>query len=174
MDSAADLAVREACAKGSSQAAPQSPESAMEALGFKPKPPPHDAARSDTNHPTRAETFRGLESGGFQGCGFKGFGFGAVMGLFAALWKGARGDTAALVRNARGIQLFVPALLPEGRRSFVVSSVRAQVGSLLCRSGRSGGVTLECPALPLGPSKLLVPRRSKPCSLSQRSFAYGK
>ena len=83
-DSAADQAVREACAKGSSQAAPQSPESAMEALGFKPKPPPHDAARSDT-------TFRGPESGGFQGCGFKGFGAGVVRGLFAALWKGARG-----------------------------------------------------------------------------------
>ena len=37
-DSVADQAVRDACAKGSSQAAPQSPESAMEALGFKPKP----------------------------------------------------------------------------------------------------------------------------------------
>ena len=79
-DSAADQAVREACAKGSSQAAPQSPESAMEALGFKPKPPPHDAARSDTNHPTRAGTFRGPESGRFQGCGFKGFGAGVVRG----------------------------------------------------------------------------------------------
>ena len=39
-DSAADQAVREACAKGSSQAAPQSPESAMEALGFKPMQAP--------------------------------------------------------------------------------------------------------------------------------------
>ena len=147
-DSAADQAVREACAKGSSQAAPQSPESAMEALGFKPKPPPHDAARSDTNHPTRAGTFRGLDSGGFQGCGFKGFGAGVVRGLFAALWKGARGGSAALVcdargatavfcLNARGVQFSVPALLPEGRRSFVSSSVRVQVGSLLCRSGRS-------------------------------------
>ena len=90
-DSAADQAVREACAKGSSQAAPQSPESAMEALGFKPKPPPHDAARSDTNHPTRAGTFRGPESGRFQGRGFKGFGAGVVRGLFAALWKGGGG-----------------------------------------------------------------------------------
>ena len=44
-DSVADQAVREACAKGSSQMAPQSPESAMEALGFEPKPPQHDAAR---------------------------------------------------------------------------------------------------------------------------------
>ena len=145
-DSAADQAVREACAKGSSQAAPQSPESAMEALGFKPKPPPHDAARSDTNHPTRSGTFRGPESGSFQGCGFKGFGAGVVRGLFAALWKGVRGGSAALVcdargavfcSNARGVQFSAPALLPEERRSFVSSSVRVQVGSLLCRSGRS-------------------------------------
>ena len=71
-----------------------------------------------------------------------------VRGLFAALWKGARGGSAALVcdargatavfcSNARGVQFSVPALLPEGRRSFVSSSVRVQVGSLLCRSGRS-------------------------------------
>ena len=144
-DSAADQAVREACAKGSSQAAPQSPESAMEALGFKPKPPPHDVARSDTNHPTRAGTFRGPESGGFQGCGFKGFGAGAVRGLFAALWKGARGVPRrwcvtrgglprCSARTARGVQFSVPALLPEERRSFVSSSVRVQVGSLLCRT----------------------------------------
>ena len=90
-DSVADQAVREACAKGSSQVAPQSPESAMEALGFKPKPPQHDTARSDTNHPTRAGTFRGLESGGFQDCGFKGFWGTVVRGLFAASLKGARG-----------------------------------------------------------------------------------
>ena len=63
-DAVADQAVRDACAKGSAQVAPQSPESAMEALGFKPKPPAHDEARSDTNHPTRPGTFRGLESGG--------------------------------------------------------------------------------------------------------------
>ena len=37
-DAAADRAVREACARGTSQATPQSAESAMEALGFKPKP----------------------------------------------------------------------------------------------------------------------------------------
>ena len=99
-DSVADQAVRDACAKGSSQAAPQSPESAMEALGFKPKPSPHDEARSDTNHPTRPETFRGLESAGFQGCGFKGFGVRVLRGLFAAS-LGARGATAAFVHNAR-------------------------------------------------------------------------
>ena len=92
--------------------------------------------------------YRGPESGGFQGCGFKGFGAGVVRGLFAALWKGARGGSAALVcdargatavfcSNARGVQFSVPALLPEERRSFVSSSVRVQVGSLLCRSGRS-------------------------------------
>ena len=148
-DSAADQAVREACAKGSSQAAPQSPESAMEALGFKPKPPPHDAARSDTNHPTRSGTFRGPESGGFQGCGFKGFGAGVVRGLFAALWKGARGGSAALVcdargatavfcSNARGVQFSVPALLPEERRSFViVVSASAGRQPSVYRSGRS-------------------------------------
>ena len=114
----------------------------MEALGFKPKPPPHDAARSDTNHPTRAGTFRGPESGGFQGCGFKGFGAGAVRGPvrgaverraggFRGVWcVDARGATAVFCSNARGVQFFVPALLPEERRSFVSSSVRVQVGSL--------------------------------------------
>ena len=106
----------------------------MEALGFKPKPPPHDAAWSDTNHPTRAGTFRGPESGGFQGCGFKGFGAGAVRGLFGALWKGTggsaalvcdvRGAIAVFCSNARGVQFSAPALLPEERRSFVSSSVR--------------------------------------------------
>ena len=155
-DSAADQAVREACAKGSSQAAPQSPESAMEALGFKPKPPLHDAARSDTNHPTRAGTFRGLESGRFQGCGFKGFGAGVVRGLFAALWKGARGGSAALVCDARGatavfcsnargvrVQFSVPALLPERRRSVVSSSkVRRCNARVPCVPPR----TLEAPA----------------------------
>ena len=55
-DSVADQAVREACAKGSSHVTPQSPESAMEALGFKPKPESdkrahHDAARADTMQP---------------------------------------------------------------------------------------------------------------------------
>ena len=148
--------IRDACAKGSSQAAPQSPESAMEALGF--KPPPHDEARSDTNHPTRPGTFRGLESGGFQGCGFKGFWVRVVRGLFAAS-LGARGATAAFVHNARGVSAAfltnargatavfcsnargvhfqTPAVLPVRSRSFVSSSVREQVGSLLCRSGRS-------------------------------------
>ena len=101
-DWVADQAVRDACAKGSSQAAPQSPESAMEALGFKPKPSAHDEARSDTNHPTRPGTFRGLESGGFQGWEFKGFGVRVVRGLFAAS-LGAREATAALVHNARGV-----------------------------------------------------------------------
>ena len=101
-DKVADQAVRDACAKGSSQAAPQSPESAMEALGFKPKPPAHDEARSDTNHPTRPGTFRGLESGQFQGWEFKGFGVRVVRGLFAAS-LGAREATAALVHNARGV-----------------------------------------------------------------------
>ena len=74
-DSVADQAVRDACAKGSSQVTPQSPESAMEALGFKPKPPHHDAARSDTNHPTRAGTFKGLgiPKKGFQGWELEGF-----------------------------------------------------------------------------------------------------
>ena len=170
-DSAADQAVREACAKGSSQAAPQSPESAMEALGFKPKPPLHDAARSDTNHPTRAGTFRGLESGGFQGCGFKGFGAGVVRGLFAALWKGARGGSAALVCDARWAIPRCSVRTRGGSNSLcrpcclrgVVRSSRRQCE---CRSAafcvgvegrRSGGVTLECPAFPLGPLKPPLP-----------------
>ena len=55
----------------------------------------------------------------------------------AALVCDARGATAVFCSNARGVQFSVPALLPEGRRSFVSSSVRVQVGSLLCRSGRS-------------------------------------
>ena len=69
-------------------------------------------------------------------------------GLFAALLKGARGASAALSRdargatavfcsNARGVHFLTPAFPPEGRRSYVSSSVREQVGSLLCRSGRS-------------------------------------
>ena len=146
-DAVADQAVRDACAKGSSQVAPQSPESAMEALGFKPKPPAHDEARSDTNHPTRPGTFRGLESGGFQGWEVKGFGVRVVRGLFAAslgargataaLMHDARGGTAAFWSNARGANFQSPAGLPERFRSFVSSSVREQVCSLLCRSGRS-------------------------------------
>ena len=124
----------------------------MEALGFKPKPPQHDAARSDTNHPTRAGTFRGLESGGFQGCGFNKGSWGRVVrGLFAASLKGARGVCAAFVHNARGVSAAflcdvpgatavfcsnargvhfrMPAVLPERVRSCVSSSVREQVGS---------------------------------------------
>ena len=165
-DSVADQAVRDACAKGSSQAAPQSPESAMEALGFKPKPPPHDEARSDTNHPTRPGTFRGLESGQFQGCGFKGFWVRVVRGLFAAS-LGARGATAAFVHNARGVSAAflsnargvhfqTPAVLPVRSRSFVSSSVREQVGSLLCRSGRSE--VRRCNArVPCAPLEPLTP-----------------
>ena len=165
-DSVADQAVRDACAKGSSQAAPQSPESAMEALGFKPKPSPHDEARSDTNHPTRSETFRGLESGGFQGCGFKGFGVRVLRGLFAAS-LGARGATVAFVHNARvgsavfgsnarGVHFQTPAVLPVRSRSFVSSSVREQVGSLLCRSGRSE--VRRCNArVPCAPCEPLTP-----------------
>ena len=42
-----------------------------------------------------------------------------------------------MVRIARGVRLLPPAFVPEGRRPFVVSSVRVQVGSPLCRSGRS-------------------------------------
>ena len=134
-DAVADQAVRDACAKGSSQAAPQSPESAMEALGFKPKPPAHDEARSDTitNHPTRPETFRGLESGGFQGWEFKGLGVRVVRGLFAAsLVHNARGVSAALRAGGyRGV-LFERAggSLPNaGRLACQVSFVRFVVSA---------------------------------------------
>ena len=128
-------------------------------MGFKPKPPHHDAARSDTNHPTRAGTFKGLESGRFQGWEFKGFWGKVVRGLFAASLKGARGVSAAFVHsargvsaaflsnargatavfcsNARGAHFRTPAVPPVRVRPFVSSSVREQVGSLLCRSGRS-------------------------------------
>ena len=77
-----------------SQVAPQSPESAVEALGFKPKPESDKRAHHDTARATtrpEQKPFRGLESGGFQGCGFKGFWGVAVRGLFAASLKGARG-----------------------------------------------------------------------------------
>ena len=146
-DAVADQAVRDACAKGSSQATPQSPESAFQALRFKPKPPAHDQAKSYTNHPTRPGTFRGLESGGFQGWEVQGFGVRVVMGLFAAslgargataaLMCDARGVSAAFLSNARGATFQSPAILPVRSRSFVSSSVREQVCSLLCRSGRS-------------------------------------
>ena len=50
------------------------------------------------------ETFRGLESGGFQGWEFKGLGVRVVRGLFAAsLVHNARGVSAALVHDARGL-----------------------------------------------------------------------
>ena len=112
----------------------------MEALGFKPKPESdkrvhHDAARADTNHPTRFPF--GSESGGFRGSGFGCWGGGGSRGLFAAFLRDARGRFAAFMRNARGVCfLQAPAIKLEGVRSFV-SSVRAQVCRLLSRSGRS-------------------------------------
>ena len=70
-DSVADQAVREACARGSKW-----PLRAR-SLPWK--------RWASSPHPTRAETFRGLESGGL------------VRGLFAASLKGARGVSAAFV-----------------------------------------------------------------------------
>ena len=102
-DSAADQAVREACAKGSSQAAPQSPESAMEALGFKPKPPPHDAARSDTNHPTRSGTFRALNPEGFRVVGLRVSGLGWLGGCSRRCGK-ARGGVPRRWCVTRGVR----------------------------------------------------------------------
>ena len=65
-DSAADQAVREACAKGSSQAAPQSPESAMEALGFKPKPPGMTGRGRTLFTRPEPEPLGALNPGGFR------------------------------------------------------------------------------------------------------------
>ena len=157
----------------------------MEALGFKPKPPQHDAARSDTNHPTRAGTFRGLESGGFQGCGFKGSWGRVVRGLSAASLKGARGVSAAFVHNARGVSAAflcdargatavfcsnARGLISERRPFCLRGFVRAFRRQCESRSAafcvgvevrRSGGVTLECLASPRSPPQLAtVPQRT--------------
>ena len=208
-DSVLDQAVRDACAKGSSQAAPQSPESAMEALGFKPKPQPHDEARSDTNHPTRPGTFKGLESGGFQGWELKGFGVRVVRGLFAAslgareataplvhnargvsaaFLNNARGATAVFCSNARGAHFQTPAVSPVRSRSFVSSSVREQVSSLLCRSGRSQvrrckarvpcapfePLTLSAPAAAISPAYSLDTRRQPRPEVIAPCFSRGR
>ena len=165
-DSAADQAVREACAKGSSQAAPQSPESAMEALGFKPKPPPHDAARSDTNHPTRSGTFRALSPEGFRVVGLRVSGLGWLGGCSRRCGK-ARGGVPRRWCATRGGLPRCSARTRGGSNSLcrpycLRSVVRSSRRQCECRSAafcvgvegrRSGGVTLECPAFPLGPLK---------------------
>ena len=111
----------------------------MEALGFKPKPESdkrahHDAARADTNHPTRAGTFRGLESGGFQGCGFKGFWRSVVRGLFAASSLGPRGVSVAFVFNARGLCVTRGGLISECRPCCLGGFVRSFRRQCECRS----------------------------------------
>ena len=58
-------------------------------------------------------------------------------GVSAAFSIDARGATAVFCSNARGAHFRTPALLPGEVRSCISSSVREQVGSLLCRSGRS-------------------------------------
>ena len=58
-------------------------------------------------------------------------------GLPRRFIRDARGATAVFCLNARGAPFRTPAVLPGRARSFVSSSVREQVGSLLCRSGRS-------------------------------------
>ena len=149
----------------------------MEALGFKPKPPPHDEARSDTNHPTRPGTFRSLESGGFQGCGFKGFWVRVVRGLFAAS-LGARGaGVCGITRGGFPRRFWVTrGWLPRcsvrtrggltskrrpSRLSGLVRSFRRQCESrsaAFCvgvEGRRLGGVTLECLAPPLSPLHLV-------------------
>ena len=108
--------------------------------------------------------------------GFKGCWVRVVRGLFAAS-LGARGATAAFAHNARGVSAAfpsnargaaavfcsnargahfqTPAVLPVRSRSFVSSSVREQVGSLLCRSGRSE--VRRCNArVPCAPSEPLT------------------
>ena len=140
-------------------------------------PNPRTTMRRGRTRTTRPEqeTFRGLESGGFQGCGFKGSWGKVVRGLFAASLKGARAVSAAFVHNARGVSAAflrdargatavfcsnargahfrTPAVLPVRVRSFVSSSVREQVGSLLCRSGRSEvkRCNSRVPCVPLKP-----------------------
>ena len=67
-----------------------------------------------------------------------------VRGLFAASLKGARGVSAAFVCNARGYTAcsvrtrggLISERRPCSLGGFVPSSVREQVGSLRCRSGR--------------------------------------
>ena len=61
-DSEAEQAIRDACSKGS-VATPQSAGAALEALGVRQQGTPgkrakHDAAKADTNHPTRVSVSR--------------------------------------------------------------------------------------------------------------------
>ena len=80
-------------------------------------------------------------------------------GATAALMHDARGGTAAFWSNARGANFQSPAGLPERFRSFVSSSVREQVCSLLCRSGRSEvrRCKARVPCAPLEPLRPFAP-----------------
>ena len=100
-DSVADQAVRDACAKGSSQVTPQSPESAMEALGFKPKPPAHDMRRGRTLtiRPDR-EPLEALNPEGFRVGRLRVSGLGWLGGCSRRLW--ARGGLPRRWRITRG------------------------------------------------------------------------
>ena len=112
-----------------------------------------------------------------------------VRGLFAASLKSARGISAAFVygalpnargatalfgANARGAHFQTPAVLPVRVRPFVSSSVREQVGSLLCRSGRSEvrRCNAGVPCVPPKPPTACDRPAAKPFSF-QRRFVYG-
>ena len=85
-DNEADQAIRDACSKGS-VATPQSAGAALEALGVRQQGTPgkrakHDAAKADTNHPTRVSV---------SWVGFGLSGFGRVLGLVGVFLGGPSG-----------------------------------------------------------------------------------
>ena len=114
-DSEADQAIRDACSKGS-VATPQSAGAALEALGVRQQGTPgkrakHDAAKADTNHPTRVSVSRvgfGLSGlvgfSGLSGCSWAGH----LSGCRSWAWRRARvhvqGSLSGAVRRSRSGQ----------------------------------------------------------------------
>ena len=128
-DSEADQAIRDACSKGS-VATPQSAGAALEALGVRQQGTPgkrakHDAAKADTNHPTRVSVSR-------AGFGLSGFGrvFGLV-GVFLSgpsVWSPVMGLEACSYRPYTSACARVPVRCSEVQQ---VRSAREALGSSL-------------------------------------------
>ena len=129
-DSEADQAIRDACSKGS-VATPQSAGAALEALGVRQQGTPgkrakHDAAKADTNHPTRVSVSR-------VGFGLSGFGrvFGLV-GVFLggpSVWSPVIGLEACSYRPYTSACARFPVRCSEVQQ---VRSAREALGSSVC------------------------------------------
>ena len=128
-DNEADQAIRDACSKGS-VTTPQSAGAALEALGVRQQGTPgkrakHDAAKADTNHPTRVSVSR---------VGFGLFGFGRVLGLVGVFlggpsrWSPVMGLEACSYRPYTSACARVPVRYNEVQQ---VRSAREALGSRL-------------------------------------------